>query len=119
VLPRRGRVLVCREPALAAPSVAASPGATVAWDGRFALRLPDDAPGGLTLGALGTERPAAARDIPPAALTTLPALRDEAGIAAVPHLGFWRAGAALDRRGTPGPFFRPARPLTRGSFTVV
>ena len=50
VLPRRGRVLVCREPEAAAAPVPAPPGGEAAWDNRFVLRLGQDAPGGLTLG---------------------------------------------------------------------
>ncbi len=119
VLPRRGRILVCREPALVESGVAAAPGAAMTWDGRFVLRLPGDGPGDLTLGALGDRRMDGPPGIPPAARVTLPALRDEAGIVAVPHLGFWRDDVAPEWRCAGGLIFRPARSLTQGSFTVV
>jgi len=120
VLPRRGRILVCREPAAVAPPVAAAPGAAVRWDGRFLLQLPPTAPAGLRLGALRAAPEAAKMrsDVPPAARATLPALGDDAGIVAVPHLDYRRNDTAAALLGvTLG--FRPTRPLARGDFTVV
>lgn len=121
VLPRRGRVLVCRESAAAEPPIAALPGAVVVWDGRFRLRLPASAPLGLMLGALGAGPDVAGvrPGLPPAVRPTLPALRDAAGIVAVPHIDYRRndtlpaalAGLTLA--------FRPTRALTQGDFTVV
>src|SRR6185312_9763260 len=64
VVPRRGGLLVCREAAAAAPPVPAPPGATVYWDGRFALYLPPTAPEGLLLGALGAAKVKAATPLP-------------------------------------------------------
>ncbi len=116
VVPRRGSVLICREPEAAAPPVLVLPGEGAAWDGRFVLRLPPDAPGGLSLGALGAERVTlCVLDVPGAARPTLPARRDRNGLAAGPRLGFFRdsgLGGALLR-------FRPVRPLTQGGFTVA
>jgi tRNA(Ile)-lysidine synthase len=116
VVPRRGAVLVCREPEAVAPPVLVLPDDGVTWDGRFMLRSPPDAPAGLSLGALGADRvPLCVFDVPGAARPTLPALRDRDGLAAVPRLGFFRdggLGGALLR-------FRPARPLTQGGFTVA
>jgi tRNA(Ile)-lysidine synthase len=122
LLRRRSGVLVCREPAAAAASVALLPGVAAAWDGRFRLRLPRDAPSGLSLGALGRERPARLPDedrLPPRAVwPTLPTLRDSIGILAVPHLGYARSGG--DYGWAPGvPLFRPIRSLGRAGFTVV
>ena len=118
LLPRRQGVLICREPAALAPPVAAPPGVAVAWDGRFRLRLPETAPAGLSLGALGAGKPAAmaASFLPAAARAGLPALSDATGLLAVPHLGYARPGS--------GPVeavlrFHPRRPLTSGRFTVV
>ncbi len=119
VLPRRGTVLVCREAAAVAPPMPACPGGTVAWDGRFYLALPPNAPGGLMLGALGSSRPEEAGDVPAAARPSLPALRDRGGeVVAVPGLGYVREGsagwiAASRLR------LRPTRPMTGAGFTVV
>ena len=132
ILPRRGRILVCREPEAAAAPVQAAPGAGALWDGRFALDVAALAPAGLALGALGGgaigggaiggdwAEAGARHRIPPAARPTLPALRDGAGLVAVPHLGHIRPDVA------PGLWtlsFRPQRSLTlgpfRGGFRVV
>jgi len=121
ILPRRGRLLVCREPEAVEPPLPAPPGATTLWDHRFELRLPASAPAGLTLGALGDDAPdgAASRlaaTLPAAARATLPALRDEEGLVAVPHLDHFRGGAPPVRFRL---FFRPRRSLTQSGFTVV
>jgi tRNA(Ile)-lysidine synthase len=117
ILPRRGGVLVCREPAATAPPVAAPPGTAVVWDGRFRLRLPPGAPAGLTLGARGMTgvEPGAGR-LPSAVLPGMPVLRDDEGdVVASPVLG-------CDPIGTTPPgslMFRPRRALTGAGFRVV
>ena len=93
IVPRRGRALVCREPAAMASPVAAAPGGRTRWDGRFVLDLPASA-SALSLGGLG----GAAGDwdaaaIPAPARGALPALSDERGIVTVPHLRYVRPGA--------------------------
>lgn len=120
VLPRRGGLLVCREPAAMAPPVPAPPGAAVVWDGRFSLCLPADAPMGLALGALGTTRCRAAATVPAAARPALPALRNNKEVVvALPVLGYFGEGFE-GRSFAPGTLvFRPARPLTGAGFTVV
>jgi len=121
VLPRRGRILVCREAAAVAAPVDAPPDAAVTWDGRFVLRLPAGAPHGLTLGALGV-LPEAAQlhaDMPAAVRPALPALRDAAGIVAVPHLDYRRKDTAAAAQAALTIAFRPTRPMARSDFTVV
>jgi tRNA(Ile)-lysidine synthase len=98
IVPRRGRVLVCREPEAVAASVAAPPGERTSWDGRFVLRLPPGAPPGLSLGAGGAAQ-GAAEGVPAPARPTLPVLRNAAGPQA-----------------RPAPRFRPDRPLTAPGF---
>lgn len=121
-VPWRGRVLVLRELAAAAPPLDLEPGQSLVWDGRFAVFA---ASPGLILGSLGLDgvtaidrnlRRASADLLPPLVLPTLPAFRDLAGrLEGVPHLGYRRAGAgALPRLG-----FRPVTPLTHAGFTVV
>jgi tRNA(Ile)-lysidine synthase len=120
VTPRRGSVLVCREPAAVAPPAAAAPGESVIWDGRFLLRLPPTAPAGVTLGALGADRIGlCVLGYPGAARPTLPVLRDGDGVAAVPHLGYYRDAAV--ERGLVGAMlrFRPSRPLVQAGFSAV
>jgi len=122
LLPRHGGVLICREPSAAASAVAAMPGAATFWDGRFRLTLPRNAPDGLSLGALGVatvpELGSGAARLPAAVRPSLPALRDAAGILAVPHLGYQRQGSNLGGV-LQTPLFCPARPLGRAGFTVV
>lgn len=125
ILPRRGRALVCREPAAMAAPVALLPGAEAVWDGRFAVNGKPELPLGLMLGGLGNTAPAALDPALRAALAALPAaarpglacLRCAGEIVAVPALRFvageWR-GLAL-----PAVIFRPTRPLTGAGFTIV
>ncbi|MDT7953420.1 MAG: tRNA lysidine(34) synthetase TilS [Acetobacteraceae bacterium] len=82
-------VLVTREPAAVQAPIAACDGAV--WDGRF--RLHGTVPAGVSLGALGADAPAFRRlsPLPAAVLATLPALRREDALVAVPHLAFPRA----------------------------
>jgi tRNA(Ile)-lysidine synthase len=119
ILPQRGRLLVCREPAAVAPPVAALPGGAVHWDGRFCLYLPTTAPPGLSLGALGAARLAVLPAWPAAARAGLPALSDGRGVLAVPALGYVREGAEGGWLAAARLFFRPSRPLSGSGFTVV
>lgn len=119
VLPRQGGVLVCREADAAAPPVAAVPGATVYWDGRFSLYLPPSAPEGLALGALGAARLAVSSALPAAVRAGLPALRDQTSVVAVPALGYIRPGFDAARLTPWCVLFRPTRPLSGAGFTVV
>jgi tRNA(Ile)-lysidine synthase len=116
LLPRRSGVLVCREAAAMAPPVAARPGAAVAWDGRFRLRLPADASAGLRLGAAAMGAAASTRRLPSAARSSVPVLHHDTGDGPAPAvLGCGQLG-----RAPPGSLlFRPRRPLTGAGFTVV
>lgn len=123
IQPRRGRTLICREPAAIAPPVALAPGARVAWDGRFTIDVPETLPPGLFLGGLGV--PAALDGAARRALAAIPApvrpglaaLRCGDAIAAVPALRYvaepWRKCAL------PEAIFRPTRPLMGAGFTIV
>jgi tRNA(Ile)-lysidine synthase len=119
LLPRRGGLLVCREPAAMAPPIAAPPGMTVYWDGRFRLRLAPEAPDGLSLGALGATPLEAAWGLPAAVRPSLAALSDKKAVVAVPALGYLRANVTGAWLGAGRLSFRPTRPLTGASFTVV
>jgi tRNA(Ile)-lysidine synthase len=126
-VPWRGRLLVLREPAAASAPVRLEPGATLVWDRRFAVDLAPTAASGFLLGYLGlsgaaaTERPVdrqVDRDrggLPRLIYPVLPALWDDEGLAAVPHLGYRRPGVGA----LPSLSFHPANPLTRARFTVV
>ena len=118
-VPWRGRLLVSREPEAASAPVRLEPGANLEWDRRFAVDLAASAPSGFTLGYLGHGRAPATEcstgDLPRLIYPALPALWDEEGLAAVPHLGYRRAGVGA----LPRVFFRAANPLTHAGFTVV
>ncbi|MDH3919421.1 MAG: tRNA lysidine(34) synthetase TilS, partial [Rhodospirillales bacterium] len=128
ILPRRGRLLIVREPAAAAV-VPLFPGAQLRWDGRFEVVLARDAGGGrgsLALGPLGEAGRAGISDgldqaragvIPSAARAGLPALSDRQGLLMVPHLGYCRVpeeAPALKKCR-----FAPENALTGSRFTVA
>src|SRR5262249_29522725 len=112
LVPRRGGVLVCREPAATAPSVAAVPGHLVYLDGRLRLRPAPDAPRGLFLGALGAAAVDAVRAVPAAVRPSLAALSDQKAVVAVPALGYLTGGFEGAWLGASSLSFRPTRPLT-------
>jgi tRNA(Ile)-lysidine synthase len=126
-VPWRGRLLVLREAAAASVPLRLEPGATLVWDRRFAVDLAPSAPSGFTLGYLGRGGAAAPEhkqehetgrgtgDLPRLIHPVLPAFWDEAGLAAVPHLGYRRPGVGA----LPRLFFCPVNPLMQAGFTVV
>ncbi len=125
-LARGDTILVCREAAAAEAPRSLRPGTSLCWDGRFVVRLAPGAPGGLTVGALGSAlfgRHSARNSsptIPLAARATLPALRDLVGIVSVPHLNYVRPDVMAGERGNIATVaFRPRWPLTAPGFTVV
>ncbi|HXA21842.1 MAG TPA: tRNA lysidine(34) synthetase TilS [Acetobacteraceae bacterium] len=79
-------LLVLREAAAMAPPVAAVPGAV--WDSRFRLQADALVPTGGVLGALGADaaRLRHASPLPAAVLRTLPVVRLDGQLLAVPHL---------------------------------
>jgi tRNA(Ile)-lysidine synthase len=123
-LPWRGTILVCREPAAVAPALPLPPGVTIHWDRRFSARLAASAPSDLSIGPLGDFRddPAlkkAAACLPGAVRSSLPAIHDLVGIAAVPHLHYVRSGREGIANDIVALSFRPERSLTGPGFTVV
>jgi tRNA(Ile)-lysidine synthase len=120
----RGRILVFRELARAAPPVRLTPGMSILWDRRFRLVVPPTVKPSLTVGYAGS--PGAAqldfpvlppRDgkMPRLLFPILPVLWDEEGVAAVPHLGYRRDGM----RAMPQLSFQPINGLTQASFAVA
>ena len=118
------RILVLRELAGAAGPVRLTPGTSFLWDRRFSVVLPATATGAVTVGYLGhsgvvalnRQRPKTRRrGVPRLIYPILPAVWDQEGIAAVPHLGYRSEGAA----DLPEFNFRPINALTRAGFTVV
>ncbi|HWB51966.1 MAG TPA: tRNA lysidine(34) synthetase TilS [Stellaceae bacterium] len=122
-VPWRGRVLALREAARAAPPLPLAPGMSGMWDQRFAVSMPEPAPAPVVVGALGVNglsalprnAIAAGNPLPRLAYPVLPAVWDERGLLAVPHLAWCRTAD------TPLPrvFFRPPAPLFGAGFTVV
>jgi len=121
-VPWRGQVLVLRELAAASPPERLEAGGELLWDRRFLVQAAAGACGPFMVGYLGAQAAAVLRHagsphvgLPRFVYPVLPALWDETGLAAVPHVDYVRAGiAALPRLD-----FRPAEPLTRARFTVV
>jgi tRNA(Ile)-lysidine synthase len=126
IVPHRGRILVCREPAAVAAPISVPPGVTRCWDGRFQVVLDAAAPAGLSLGALGSDRAAVARRapksalarVPPTVRATLPAWRDAKGVVAVPGLEYF-ADCREEAKAACRVQFRPIRSLTGAGFAIV
>lgn len=122
-VPWRGRVLALREPAHAAPPLWLSPGTSAVWDKRFAVSMPAIAPGRVRIGALGADGVARLgrhpvggdNPLPRFVYPALPAVWDDDGLAAVPHLGWRRVTAQYPLE----LIFRPAVSLLQVGFTVV
>jgi tRNA(Ile)-lysidine synthase len=123
-----GRILVTRELSRAAPPLRLRPGERMIWDRRFEIMTSQADRGPFTIGYLGgypglAESPRLDRHMPrlrrarlPRLLfPVMPAVWDEEGIVAVPHLGYGREGIADLLQVV----FRPATPLTQASFAVV
>ncbi|HEY3919145.1 MAG TPA: tRNA lysidine(34) synthetase TilS [Stellaceae bacterium] len=127
VLARRGRILICREPAAVAAPAVLVPGMETRWDGRFAVALDRTGPAGLWVAALGREAAAVARvasaaalaRIPAAARLSLPALCDAKGVVAVAALGYFEQSREEAMMAACQMQFRPTRPLTGAGFTIV
>jgi tRNA(Ile)-lysidine synthase len=114
----RGRVLVFRELAAAAPAQTLHPGGRLLWDRRFAVALPGAAAAPVRVGYLAarvSELKRRPRNLPRLLHAVLPAVWDDAGLLAVPHLGHRRGPASAG----PRLLFRPLIPLIRAAFTVV
>jgi len=103
IMPRRGALLVCREPGLVEHALVMKPGMRRLWDNRFQVCLPRrvQIQGKCSLGKLGSEGIASIRQeiangspaleaIPAPARPALPAFRDLDGLLAVPHLRYAR-----------------------------
>jgi tRNA(Ile)-lysidine synthase len=127
---RRRGVLVAREAAAAAPDLNLRPGVETVWDGRFRLRLSRKADDHrrISIGALGREgwagltaiRPEVRKSsIPPLARPTLPAFRDNDGLLAAPHFGYYREGAGVEALKFVDLRFFPGNALLLAAFPVV
>ncbi len=119
--PERGRVLVCREPAMVSPAVSLRPGRTVRWDGRFVARAPEGRETGWTIGPLGAhwrgpvraafgrEGETALQAVPGSVRPALACVRDQRGvlrlIAGIPQAAGDAEGIAVT--------WAPLRPLFR------
>jgi tRNA(Ile)-lysidine synthase len=120
----RERVLVMRELARASEPTRLAPGESIFWDRRFNVTLPPDGATPVTIGYLGLAGVAQLNRLAPQVWRSrlprllspiLPAVWDDNGIAAVPHLGYRSKSA----RALPQFMFRPVNPLTRAGFAVV
>jgi tRNA(Ile)-lysidine synthase len=121
----RRRILVLREAAAAAAPARLSPGGKLVWDRRFRLSLAADAPGPYVVGYLQNAEvgelvrrmPDLRRHspLPPIVHQVLPAVWDDAGLAAVPDLGYRRVAIGE----LPRIVLRPVNCLSGGPFAVV
>lgn len=127
---RRGRVLVAREVAAAAPETTLKPGVETIWDGRF--RVKSDRKGAqnrhISIGPLGRDGwtgltaifPDARKSlIPPLVRPSLPAFRDKDGLLSAPHMGYYRDQTSADPLKSLDLCFFPGNALFLGAFPVV
>ena len=113
ILPWRGGVLVCREPAAVAGPLVLAPGVAAVWDCRFRVHLGRGASRALKVAALGPTRlpdGVAAALVPAPARPSLPALWRGRKLLAVPHLGWPLPGEDAGRTAFSAEF-APLRPL--------
>ena len=128
IVPYRGKLLICREPAAARENFALKPGIARRWDRRFTVTLGRGAEfnGECTVGRLGSEGISAVRRqladagadlarIPAPVRPSLPAFRDLDGVLAVPHLSYVRSGGRRRFHAA----FCPAGSVGRGAFGPV
>ncbi len=120
----RERILVTRELARAAPPLRIRPGERMTWDRRFEIMTLEADRSPFTIGYVGLagaprldrRMPQLRRSrLPRLLFPIIPAMWDEEGVAAVPHLGYRREGVA----DLPQIVFRPVTPLTQAGFAVV
>jgi tRNA(Ile)-lysidine synthase len=108
-----GGIRLLREAAAIAPDRPV-PSGDFLWDRRFRITLSGVPLAGLQVGALTAQRWRGIKDdvadcaINGQVRATLPALFDEQGMAAVPHMGYRRAGWSENAQA----WFAPAQPLT-------
>jgi tRNA(Ile)-lysidine synthase len=117
-------VLVLRELAAAGCPELVRPGQTLLWDRRFEVAAPREMAHPVTIGHLA-DAPAVPVRLPEIKICrgslprflhgVLPAIWDDDGLLAVPHLGYHRTPAGA----FPRIAFRPANPLSPTGFTVV
>jgi tRNA(Ile)-lysidine synthase len=119
VRPWRDRILVCREPKRAAPTLILEAGRSRRWDGRFVVQMtgPQFTNMSLTAGVLGSQGFAKLRqnlDLPAVAGAGLPAVRFGDRLVSVPPIGWAEDGfPVFEVR------FSPLWPLLSETFTVV
>lgn len=101
--PHEGAVLICREAGRMAPPQPLVPAEETLWDGRFRVKMAEGAPLGLSIGPLGVTgwnrvaglvKPRRLPPVPAPVRPTLPAVYDQQGLCAVPHLGYKQGSAA-------------------------
>ncbi|MBC7905351.1 MAG: tRNA lysidine(34) synthetase TilS [Rhodospirillaceae bacterium] len=119
-------LLFSREIAKVEQPIPLIPGVELCWDGRFRLKVAEDAPSGLVLGALGVTgwnrvaalvKPCRMVALPVPVRATLPTLYGDDAISAVPHLGYNRSLDA--ERALQWIVAAPSNPLTVAGHCLV
>lgn len=131
IVPHRGDILVCREPAAAGARVAITGTGAYRWDDRFTLHIASiDGGGGeaLEIARLGrdgwaqlsaADPTSRAKPIPRPVRPSLPAVFAGARLLAAPHLGFGAAEARGAHGMVASAAFAPVMPMAGPVFGVV
>ncbi len=123
--------LICRESRFLPAPIAVRPALECYWDGRFHIRLDEQeivSNQTVSLQPLGkndwselvADDPEICRlNVPMPVRTSLPALLDEAGVIAVPHLNYCRGGMEKPSPGFEKAIFHPKQTLSGAGFQVA
>ncbi|MHA1537200.1 MAG: tRNA lysidine(34) synthetase TilS [Alphaproteobacteria bacterium] len=128
IVPFRGDIMVCREPAAARERIAITGTGAYRWDNRFTLRIDAISTGAYEIARLGRDGWAQltqadprhrASPIPPPVRPSLPGLFAGSRLIAAPHFGFAARGQAGGGEIMVCGQFEPTMPLAGPVFGVV
>ena len=127
IVPRQGRLLICREAAAVRQKISLKPGIKTYWDSRFAVAVADDAWPGLILKCLGERGvqgladalPRVAQSVPSPARATLPSIWNKDRLVCVPVPLTGRENNKYQASNWVSLTFSPPRAAAEARFAIV